>query len=61
MADAKSNRAVWLGEIGRGDTRARLEIGDIHAVALAIAMHIAGLERIKLGEAGSLEGRSNGG
>ncbi len=33
----------------------RLEIGDAHAMAVAVAMHVAGLQRVELRKAGIVE------
>ena len=59
-SDARSHGKPRCGERRRRNPRARLEIGDAHAnIVIAEAMHVAGLQRIELGEAGITKGSGN--
>ena len=56
MPDALADVDALACDQRRRGFRACLEIGDGHVVAVAEAMHIAGLQRVELGKAGIAEG-----
>ena len=58
-ADARAHGKPGAPSAGAAAPRARLEIGDAHAMSVAEAMHVAGLQRIELGKAGVMEGSSD--
>ena len=54
-SDASSDGKCGLADDGRRRFRAFLEICDGHAMAVAVPVHIARLQRIELGKAGLTE------
>src|SRR5262249_36408000 len=52
VQDARADPDVLCGEAGRAGDRARLEIGDAHAVAGGVVVDVARLQRPQLGPAG---------
>src|SRR5262249_50472513 len=58
--DARSHREPGTADHPRRHFSAFLEVGNRHTMSVAMAMHVAGLQSIKLGKAGIAKASRDG-